>query len=127
MRAVIVNVSVLIPIHLVFHLFLASDHHVAVATVQETAKCLGRIDVFLVWSPSLVEGLLHEVKQLLGYDWLVATLVHFPKISEVPVVERVFQNGCHSVDVDSLASVADDAVILEERGDILQSAIALGV
>ena len=112
MRAVIVNVSVLIPIHLVFYFLLASDQHVAVATVQETTEGLGRIDVFLVWSPSLVEGLLHEVKQLLCYDWLVATLVHFPQVAEVPVVERVFQNGGHSVDVDSLASVADNAVVL---------------
>ena len=112
MRAVIVNVSVLIPIHLVFHLFLASDHHVAVATVQETAKCLGRIDVFLVWSPSLVEDLLHLIKQLLCYDWLVLAHVHFSKGAEGPVVERIFQNGGHSVDVDSFASVADNAVVL---------------
>src|SRR3989339_1793983 len=111
MSAVIVNVSVLIPIHLVFHLFLASDHHVASATVQDTTEGLGRIDVLLVWSPSLVEGLLHEVKQLLGYDWLVATLVHFPKVAEVPVVERIFQNGGHSVDVDSLASSCNHTLL----------------
>ena len=103
MSAVIVNVSVLIPIHLVFHLFLASDHHVASATVQDTTEGLGRIDVFLVWSPSLVEGLLHEVKQLLGYDWLVSTLVQFTVVFEEAVVEGITQEKCNSAHMESLA------------------------
>ena len=66
----------------------------------------------VVWSATTCKYLLYLIKQLLGYDWLVLAFVHFPKISEVPVVERVFQNGGHSVDVDSLASVADNAVVL---------------
>ena len=93
MSAVIVGIVVDIAIHLVLSFKLASDHHVARATVQETTQGLSRIDMFLVWTTSIAQGLLHLIKQLLCHYWLVLAYVHFFEVTEVPVVERVFQNG----------------------------------
>src|SRR3989344_5916496 len=106
MRAVIVGIVVHVTVFLMFGFLLASDHHPAGA-VEETTQISGVVLSLVVWSASPYKYLLHLIKQLLCHYWLVLAYVHFPQISEVPVVERIFQNGGHSVDVDSFASVAD--------------------
>ena len=105
--AVIVDVVVLVTVLLVFGFLLASDHHVAGATPQESTEGLGFIRGGLVRSTTICKYHLHLIKQLLSDDWLVMTFVCFTQVSKVSIIEGVVEDKIDSVFVESLASTSN--------------------
>ena len=69
---------------------------------------MGVILRLLVWTTSHRKYLLHLIKQLLGYDWLVFTLVYLTQVAEVSIVEGVGEDKRDFVSVESLASLGDE-------------------
>lgn len=49
---------------------------------------------------------LHLIKQLLSHYWLVFTLVEFTAITKETVVERIGEDKCDFIPVESLASTS---------------------
>jgi len=64
---------------------------------------------------------------MLGYYWLVFTLVNFTAVAEVTVVERIGEDKRDSVSVKSLAVPCGYSVLRQKEANILQSAITLAV
>ncbi|MEK7604279.1 MAG: hypothetical protein AAB442_00545 [Patescibacteria group bacterium] len=114
-RTAVVGIEVNIAVLLVFLFLLGGDAHTAGAAEQATIRARIILDIW--YTTATMQDDIRLIKKLFRNERLVRAFVHFARVAEVSVVERILEKERNLRDMNATIAFRQNARLLKHRGE----------